>query len=55
MITRRMPKEGPDMEIDNRDHLNPPISQGQLTVKQEYANFTVVFDWNKVDNLPKSW
>lgn len=27
------------------------LVQGQLTVKQEYANSTVVFDWNKVDNI----
>jgi hypothetical protein len=27
------------------------LEQGQLTVKQEYANSTVVFDWNKVDNI----
>ena len=27
------------------------LEQGQLTVKQEYATSTVVFDWNKVDNI----
>ncbi len=27
------------------------LEQGQLTVKQDYANSTVVFDWNKVDNI----
>lgn len=27
------------------------FEQGQLTVKQDYANSTVVFDWNKVDNI----
>jgi uncharacterized protein DUF481 len=27
------------------------LEQGQLTVKQEYASSTVVFDWNKVDNI----
>jgi hypothetical protein len=27
------------------------LEQGQLTVKQEYANSTVAFDWNKVDNI----
>jgi hypothetical protein len=27
------------------------LDQGQLTVKQEYANSTVVFDWNKVDHI----
>jgi hypothetical protein len=27
------------------------LVQGQLTVKQDYANSTVVFDWNKVDNI----
>jgi hypothetical protein len=27
------------------------LEQGQLTVKQEYASSTVVFDWSKVDNI----
>jgi hypothetical protein len=27
------------------------LVQGQLTVKQDYANSTVVFDWNKVDHI----
>lgn len=27
------------------------LEQGQLTVKQEYANSTVAFDWNKVDTV----
>ena len=27
------------------------LVQGQLTVKQDYANSTMVFDWNKVDNI----
>jgi hypothetical protein len=27
------------------------LDQGQLTVKQDYASSTVVFDWNKVDHI----
>jgi hypothetical protein len=27
------------------------LEQGQLTVKQDYANSTVVFDWGKVDHI----
>jgi hypothetical protein len=27
------------------------LEQGQLTIKQDYANSTVVFDWGKVDHI----
>jgi hypothetical protein len=27
------------------------LEQGQLTIKQDYANSTVVFDWKKVDHI----
>lgn len=30
------------------------LSQGQLTIKQEYANSTVVLDWLKVDHIESS-
>jgi hypothetical protein len=30
------------------------LSQGQLTVKQDYANSTVVLDWSKVDHIESS-